>query len=270
MTTVLPKIWFQIWQKSFFNLTLWNGKQGRKLCEQVGKSVSTSLLTTVTLFRWIHNKKNQSVNQFDQKSKIKKKNSQSLLHVYITTVHHHRCWSTCTWWWRSHRGTSAASLRSTSPHLPAPSPSCLLSDRSTTQSPDFQTSEPGRSCQPTTGESRPRAGEEHFNLNHHGFWVWGIPFCFEQFHHRWSLEVQNSGGRTAYVRSWRIVLYGTAENHNDESSWSLDETDHPLRRQLSAENPENSKPRHHSLHNRLILLRVLCANKFYPLINRFI
>jgi len=40
----------------------------------------------------------------------------------------------------------------------------------------------------------------------------------EQTKGRWSLEVQNSGGRTAYIRSWRIVLYGTAENHNDESS----------------------------------------------------
>ena len=50
---------------------------------------------------------------------------------------------------------------------------------------------------------------------------------------RWSLEVKNSGGRTAYVRGWRIVLYGTEENHNEETSWSLkshrtDQTDRPL------------------------------------------
>merc|ERR1712012_1186501 len=31
---------------------------------------------------------------------------------------------------------------------------------------------------------------------------------------RWSLEVRNSGGRTAYVRSWRVVLYGTKQPHN--------------------------------------------------------
>jgi len=31
---------------------------------------------------------------------------------------------------------------------------------------------------------------------------------------RWSLEVRNSGGRSAYVRSWRVVLYGTKQPHN--------------------------------------------------------
>jgi len=40
----------------------------------------------------------------------------------------------------------------------------------------------------------------------------------EQTKGRWSLEVKNSGGRTAYVRGWRIVLYGTTENHNEETS----------------------------------------------------
>jgi len=37
----------------------------------------------------------------------------------------------------------------------------------------------------------------------------------------WSLEVRNSGGRTAYVRSWRIVLYGTTENHNQDPDQSF-------------------------------------------------
>jgi len=35
---------------------------------------------------------------------------------------------------------------------------------------------------------------------------------------RWRLEVRNSGFRTGYVAGWRIVLYGTSDNHNLDTS----------------------------------------------------